>query len=587
MNPTTVEIMLEAIRAADAAGHGGKKQIYASACKTLGISTATFHRYKKELTVQSKSRKQRQDAGSSALTLEEAQILSALLIESIRKNDKQLSTIQGAVDLLRANGKIKAERLDENTGELIPMSISAISRALTTYQLHPKQLLVPKPSVRLASEHPNHVWQVDASISAQFYLDNRGSQAIDRSQHYEGKPQNLKKIEKQRLWRYVITDHTSGTVYVEYVLGAESGENLCTVMINAMQKRDGDPFHGAPWIIMTDPGAAMTGAVFRNLCRGLGIELIINRTGNARAKGQVEQAHNQVERGFEMRLGLKKVTSLDEINTLAAKWSRYFNATAIHTRTGMTRFAKWMEITTDQLRIAPGIERCRELAVSAAETRKVNTHLEISWQGNQYDVSDVPNIAVGQSLLITSNPWRDDDTAQVVYVDDEGHEKYKIIEKLGEGNHNFGQSAAIIGKEYKSHARTETEKRREQLEQLATGTRSAAEAEEHRKKKRRTFADINPHADVEQYQEPVFMPKAGTDLEVKGPTVASQTLSLVEAAKRLKGRMGSLWKAEYFKWLKKHYAAGVPEEALDGIEVQLRKAPEAPSLKVVGGQSSC
>ncbi|MAD43778.1 MAG: integrase [Oceanospirillaceae bacterium] len=584
MSPATIEIVMAAIKAASTAGHGRKKEIYAAACAQLKISISTFHRYRKELTVQTKSRKQRDDAGSSSLTLEEAQVLSALLIESIRKNDKQLSTIQGAVELLRANGKIKAERLDESTGELVPMSISAISRALTAYQLHPKQLLVPTPAVRLRSKHPNHVWEVDASISAQFYLADGGSQALDRAKHYEGKPQNLKKIERQRLWRYVITDHTSGTVYVEYVLGAESSENLVNVMVNAMQKRDGDPFHGAPWIIMTDPGAAMTSAVFRNLCRGLGIELIINKTGNARAKGQVEQAHNQVERGFEMRLGIKKVTSLDEINALAAKWSRYFNATAVHTRTGMTRFAKWMEITTDQLRIAPGVERCRELAVSAAEPRKVNIHLEISWQGDQYDVSGVPNIAVGQSLLITSNPWRDDDTAQVVYVDDEGHEKYKIIEKLIEGQHNFVENGAIIGEEFKSHAKTETEKRREKLEQIATGTSSVAEAEEHRKKKRRAFADINPHADVEQYQEPVFMPKAGTELEVKGPTVVGQTLNHIEAAKHLKVRLGSLWNADHFKWLKKEYTDGVPEEALDGIEAQLRKPVTKPALKVVGGK---
>lgn len=118
---------------------------------------------------------------------------------------------------------------------------------MRAYKLHPEQLLHDAPSVSLASKHPNHVWQVDASISTQYYLADDGARVMNPAEFYDGKPSNLKKIERQRLWRYVITDHTSGTIYLEYVLGAESSENLCNVLINAMQKRhDSDPFHGVP-----------------------------------------------------------------------------------------------------------------------------------------------------------------------------------------------------------------------------------------------------------------------------------------------------------------------------------------------------
>jgi len=162
---------------------------------------------------------------------------------------------------------------------------------------------------------------------------------MHKAEFYEGKPANLKRIERQRLWRYVVTDHTSGTLYVEYVLGAESAENLCSVLINAMQKRGAaDPFHGVPWVLMTDPGAAMTSGIFRNLCRVLSIDLVINRVGNARAKGQVEQAHNLVEREFESALKFQPAKTLEQINAWATQWMLFFNSTSIHTRTRRSRY---------------------------------------------------------------------------------------------------------------------------------------------------------------------------------------------------------------------------------------------------------
>ncbi|MBN0480792.1 transposase family protein, partial [Pseudomonas aeruginosa] len=331
-----------------------RTELCQAAADDLRISLATLYRKLKEVTV-TQPRKKRVDAGTSALTRDEAELLSTTLIRSIRDNDKQLSTLERAVERLRNNGKIVAGSVDHRTGEVTLMSLSAIGRALRAYGLHPEQLLRPAPAVELVSLHPNHVWQIDASISTQFYLANDGARAMNKAEFYDGKPENLKRIEKQRLWRYVITDHTSGTLYVHYVLGAESAENLCHVLISAMVKRgDTDPFHGVPFMIMTDPGAAMTSSMFRNLCRALGIELIINKVGNARAKGQVEQAHNIVEREFESGLQLmQKPRTLEEINGLAGRWMRHYNATAIHTRHHRTRYAAWMTIKPEQLRIAP------------------------------------------------------------------------------------------------------------------------------------------------------------------------------------------------------------------------------------------
>lgn len=575
MNPVQAQLLAKIAQQAASAPHGQRTAIYKAGAAELGISLQTLQRKLKEVSV-TKPRKRRSDAGCSALPLKEAQLISAVLLESIRANSKQLSTIERAVERLRSNNMILAGRVDEVTGVFQPLSHGAISRALRSYKLHPEQLLHDAPAVSLASKHPNHVWQVDASISTQFYLADDGARVMNKAEFYDGKPANLKKIERQRLWRYVITDHTSGTVYLEYVLGAESAENLCTVLINAMQKRhESDPFHGVPWMLMTDPGAAMTSGIFRNLCRAMSIDLIINKVGNARAKGQVEQAHNIVEREFESALKFQAAESLEQINAWAGQWMRYYNATSIHTRTRRTRFGVWQLITSEQLRLAPAIEICRELAISTPEERKVNNLLQVSFRGAQFDVSSVPSVMVGEKLLITRNCWRDKDSATVVLMGDDGREQYHVVERIEKGEFGFAGTSAIIGDEYKRHAETPAQVSRKVLEQLATGTTNQADAEAARKAKTVPFGGlIDPHKHVTDTLLPAYLPRRGTSLNVNAPTVEHALLTHVEAAKLLRPRMPDIWSADTFSWLQQHYPDGIAQEQLDAIETELKRPAE-------------
>ncbi|MFU4942470.1 integrase, partial [Pseudomonas aeruginosa] len=79
---------------------------------------------------------------------------------------------------------------------------------------------------------------------------------MDRKEFYKNKPANLDRVAADRVWSYEITDHYTGWIYVRYVMGAESGENFCTVLIEAMQERGGaDMLHGVPRILMMDPGS--------------------------------------------------------------------------------------------------------------------------------------------------------------------------------------------------------------------------------------------------------------------------------------------------------------------------------------------
>src|SRR5690625_5770021 len=87
-----------------------------------------------------KPRKRRDDAGTTALTLEEARIISGYLMESCRANGKRLASIENALEVLRSNNMVRAERVDISTGEVLPLSVSAVSRGLTRHGLHPDQL---------------------------------------------------------------------------------------------------------------------------------------------------------------------------------------------------------------------------------------------------------------------------------------------------------------------------------------------------------------------------------------------------------------------------------------------------------------
>lgn len=576
------ELLVQVGQAARVAPHGAKAAIYEQAAEQMGISLQTLHRRLQQACLRD-TRKRRSDAGQIELPVEEARLISALLVESIRKNGKQMSSLRTAVERLRSNGLIRAERINPVTGEVMLLSESAIRRGLYHYRLHPEQLLAPAPAVELASRHPNHVWQIDASLSTQFYLDNT-LQPMPRAEFYKNKPENFKRIERQRLWRYVITDHTSGTLYVEYVLGAESAQNLCGVLINAMQKRgDNDPFHGVPLVIMTDPGAAMTSAVFRNLCQALSIQLIINKVGNARAKGQVEQAHNIVECDFESGLRLRdKVSSLEEINSLAWQWMRVYNAIRVHSRTARTRYAVWMTIRPNELRLAPSVEVCQELAVSAPVECKVNTKLRVQFRSQQYDVSSVPGVLVGEKLLVTRNPWRDEEAAQVVVVGEDGRDTYHVIPVVQKDEFGFA-GAVEIGGGYSRHAETDSEINAKVLEQLVTETTTQADAAAARKAQMVPFGGrIDPFKPVTDVVLPEYMPRRGTALDVVAPQVETPTLNTVQLAKRLRDLVPE-WTGDSYAWLVEHYPHGAKEGDLDEIAAAMRR-PNKNVLRVVGGE---
>lgn len=582
MSPALIAALMDVQRQAQAAGHGGKEAVYAAACEHLGLSRATLMRRLKEVTVKPE-RKRRADAGKTTLTLADAQRLSAHMMEGYRANNKSIQALRLSLVQLRAENPMFASAIDPDTGETRQLSESACARALRGYALHPEQLRQPDPVQQLASDHPNDVWQIDASISTLFYVPGQGQsgmQDMAPSEFYSGKPENFEKIKRQRLTRYVLTDHCSGSIFVHYVAGGESVVNMAEAFLAAIAQRPEQQMYGVPFHLMMDPGSAGMGGAFKNLLRRLQVTAVVNQAGNPRAKGQVENAHNLVETSFESGFKFTHVPDIHWINEKAAMWMRWYNSTRVHRRHGLTRWAKWMEILQAQLRLVePGL--ARELLTHEPDHPGVDRNYLVRFAGRVWSVRDIPGVLVGEKIAVTHNPF-DANTAYVVQHDAEGQELLLPIPEAKKGEHGFQEGAARIAREFKAQPDTLAVNNRKALERLATGTGTDEAAAAARKAKALPFGGThNPYKHLEDLPAAAVLPRRGTELQtgVRTAQAAPELLTHFEAAKALVAK-GVAMSPELVATLKGLHPDGVPETELDALAARLTVRA---GLRVVGG----
>lgn len=580
MNPILTERVLAIAQAAEKAGHGGKDAVYQTGCQALGISRATLLRKVKQVSYKA-PRKQRVDYGTSALTRQEALLISGVIMESERKNGKRLYSLRKTVNDLRANNLIDAGYIDNETGEWFALSVDAISRALYHYRLHPNQLRAPAPCVQLKTSHPNHAWQLDASLCVLYYLKNpdkkrttrdSGLRMMNKEEFNKNKPKNLARIVNDRVWSFELTDHTSGWIYAEYRFGGETAQNFTDVLINAMQERGGaDVLHGVPRILYTDPGCALVSATLRNLCKTLGIQLIHHKARNARATGSVEKARDILECDFESGLRFVQVDNIDELNQLVGKWRKKYNRTALHRRTGMTRTDCWLRITPQQLIKAPSIEVCRELAVSLPESRKVNTYLRVPFNGKQYDVRDVPGVCNNDWLQMVRNPWRDSE-AQVVIINEDGQETFWRVPEVVKDDYGFPLNAPTLGESFKALPHTPAQHHLAEVQQAMYGTSTLGETAAAQKANALPLGGrFNPYLDNERDTPPIYLPKPGQASTVCAPRF-EERLNPVVVVQRLRARFqaaGKTWRSEFYTTLTQRFPDGIPADQVDALGDEL------------------
>jgi transposase InsO family protein len=573
MSAILVERLSAVVVAAAAAPHGQRGAIYRAACAELGISLQTLHRKLHEISVRT-ARKRRRDAGSTGLTLVEAKIISAYYLEHIRKNEKRTKAMARAIEELRTNGMIVAGNVDPETGELQPLSTSAVQRAMRGYGVHPDQLLAPEPVTPLISKHPNWCWQIDASLCVLYKLpdtDGYGIEEVKTVERYKNKLSHFAKIEHRLVQRYLVTDHASCAVFIYYAFGGESTESLCMLLVLAIQQREAYPFFGIPRIIMLDRGSANRSAMFRNLCKALGIRLEFAQ--RARAKGQVEKMHDVTELGLES--GLKMAThirSVEQLNQLGQRWMHWFNGTRIHSRHGKTRYAAWQLIKPDQL-ITTDLST-EQLLLLARETPKacaVTPFLTVNFKGAEYDVSKVPGVMVDAKLMVCRCGFQAG-MAQAVLTDAEGHDVFfTLAEKPRDANWGWFTDGEMIGETHGRHADTPAQTVRKELERLAMAADTDSEAAAKRKAKAAPFGGlIDPYKEMNDYQAPAYFPNRGTAANLTPLTMESPPLNHAQMALWLQKRLKEDWDPAITAELQKRWPEGATETEMEQILADLK-----------------
>jgi hypothetical protein len=544
----------------DSSPFGERGRLVNEAASFLSLSPGEIYRRLRAVGWQS-GRKTRADRGASTMSDEELQTVANIMRESTRANGKRLLSCESALSLAVANGRVRD----------LGLTPSHVMRLLKSRGLHPDQVNQPTPHISLATPHPNHTWQIDASVCVLYYLDNKGLAVMGEKEFYKNKPQNFRKIERDRVIRYLATDHYSGAFYLEYFRGAEDTENLFNFFCNATAKRahEQDPFHGVPFQLVDDAGSANASHLFDNYLRRLGVRHITHLPGNPRAKGQVESTMNIVERGFEGLLAFgSKVESLAELNFRAHQWMRWFCGTRRHSRHGHTRYALWQTIREDQLRIAPDRELSRALLRTKPEwatvTKKLTVRYAVQGFGSQeYSVSHIEGLSVGDKVEVCVNPYKAP-AVNVITRDRAGAERIYLVEPIARNAAGFELGAPVIGESFARKPDTPADVARKSMLRQAYGVEALAEAEKAKKDRKPAFEGMDAFSHLEAQTTAAYMQRKGTTLPIERPRVEAAPLTIAAAAKRLRA-MGVAMNPQRYQRIAAEYPDGVREEDLDRL----------------------
>jgi len=568
------------------AGHGQREAILGRVSRALGCSTATAYR-KLQQAGYTSGRRRRSDAGECVLTDEELLLVAGVLRASLNKKGQRMP-VRTALNMLQASGQL-GTRVHEST----------VSRQLYQRQLHPEQMALPEPSVRMRSLHPNHVWQVDSTTGAYYYLPGGRLRWMPEDQFYKNKVANLVKASTDLLTRYAVSDHTSHAGKARHYLGGETVENLLDFLVWAIWKQDSSPMHGAPLVLVMDPGPANRSQALVNFCKRLGIQPIWHAPGSARVTGSVEKWHDLVRMHFETRFRFRRPedVTIELLNADVEAWAAAYCTEEIHTRHGQSRYGAWMRIQPEQLRVPASLEALREAATREPETRRVANDKRISFGGRTYNLALVPGAVAGLKVTVVSNVFRAP-AVDVLFTDaDTGEQTWHVVEPEATDQAGFPLDAPVWGQDMRTAAFSDVDRNRNALTRQAyrTGDElpTVEEAERARKAHAPAYAGlVDSMADVRAAQVPTYLPRRSTPLALPERRVEARRLNLVEAAKLLRDKLGAAYTPQVFADLQARFGqAGVPEDQVDALAREFLQpgaadvaAPDATTaLRAVGG----
>lgn len=579
----------DAARELDAAGPctGERGVIVKRLASALGISVNTAYQYLRKYAGWTSGKKPRRGKGETCVPESLCRKIAGLLLFP-RANGKEVMSLKLAVRIMKNNGEGVA---DPETGEIIMPSVETISRAMRQYGCHPDQLKKGRPTGRVRSLHPNHVWQLDASVCILYRIHGAKRVGImDERMFNAKKPANLIEIKNKRIVRYIVIDHTSGVFYQRYEQAAgESAEGVLRTLIDFMDKRGHhDPAHGLPLILYTDPGSANTSSLVTGFCEQLGIRVIHHGPGTANATGAVEQCQNLVECQFESRLRFMDVPDVAYLQNEADRWRRHFCARVEHSRTGMTRNAAWLTITEEQLRIVPR-DVLEALAFWKDERRNVGTDFVISvdththYGVREYDLRELAyhGLNTRENVRVRLNPFKAPEIVVIMDLPD-GTEKAFDVAPMEKDQYNQDMSAPVFGESYRAMPETHTEKVLKEIKKQAYGTDSSKEAERLHKAGRRPSTTTNIMADVKE--APLYLGRTGQQLKVNAPTAEPMPMSRVAFALMMKREHPDVWTdanaAACMEWLSFRYPDAIPGPDIEQVVAKMREkfAPRRASM---------
>ena len=571
----TCEYYVELKNRLDQAAHGDCAALVYAAARDLGKSISTVYRKLKEIGWES-GRKVRADCGRLKVDEETARLAAGVLKVATRANGKATLPMTTALDILRGNGVSVA-------------SASTMARAMKRHGCHPSQVKRGSAALSMRSLHPNHTWQTDASICVLFYLPGGKVAIMEEVEFNKNKPHNLEKVKNERVIRWVVTDHFSGAVFVRYTQGAENAMDAINVLIEVMCQRGDSPFYGVPFNLVFDKGPGNMSNLMRDFLRDLKINPLPHKKGNARAKGQVEQGQNLVETQFEGRFRMMKIANLVELNAHADAWCKAWNATYKHSRHKQTRFAVWLTIKEDELRIPQSADALRDI-VGGEATHKVNNrlllHKSLRGFGSQtYDLRYIPGIIPGEDIRYKLNPFKAP-AIDVIMESPTGEVSVYTLDPILKDRAGFDVTAPVFGEEMRAMPDTCVDTAVKQMAKEAYGVDSLEAAEAAQAKQQQAYSQLDAMADVKAARLPSYFPKRGTVLDTSRPAPELPPLSAVEAAQRIKPAFehaaGRAWGPDQLQFIRQHYPDGVPVDDIDALTATLiNDAMPQPELTLV------
>lgn len=535
-------------------------------CRLFGFCEVSAYRALRRNGWES-DRKKRSDAGASSINEKDLSTVAALLQNSVRKNGKKTMSVENARSIMLQNG------FD------VPISTRQLSELLKTRTLSTESTSKPSPHQRMRTEYPNQVHFADPSVALMYFAPNGKQKFLRDDEVYKNKP-FLEGRENLKCWRYVLTDHYSGTICVRYYAAAgENSANMYDFLLYAWGKKK-DPlynFHGLPELLIWDCGSANISKPVTNALKALRVETEPHLPGNPRAKGQVENANNIVECQFESLLHLEEVNSMEELNDAAERWCAAFNANQLeHRDTRITRAGRkigsrtmiWNWIKEEQLRELPDEEICRQIFTTGIQPRTVGGDLAISFvhpknkAATRYSLSALPDIMVGMTVNVQPILVSEEALALVSYQDRTGEIVSFEVKPIEYDRVGFDIAAPVFGQEYKSQPDTLIEKNTKALAEIAASD----------DKTKVPFAKVTDgqgfktHSLIHTQADPFFKTQTGKQVEVAAGTVEVHDILItpVEMAKRFKARAGFIPDG-FIASLKKEFPDGVPSQLVDDL----------------------